>query len=57
MEPMSFAEFMNQVEYEIALLAGMSSAELLPYSYHTAWESERNPVEVAHSALEQNRLI
>ena len=57
MASMSFTEFMNQVEYEIALLAGMSSAELLPYPYHAAWETARDPVEVAHSALEQNRLI
>ena len=49
---MSFKEFMKQVDKHLAVLCGMTSADLPDMDFYSRWEDECSPRDVALELLE-----
>ena len=50
---MSFKEFMKQVDKHVASFCGLTSADLPDMDFHSRWEDECSPREVAIELLEE----
>lgn len=50
----SFAEFMHQVDRELAKRCGLTHRDLTDWAYHDAYDDECEPAEVAVLVLRDN---
>ena len=51
---MTFAKWMKEIDREVMRLSGLGVNDLADFDFSGSFESEVDPIEVAHELLEEN---